>query len=297
MGRFFKTPKYEYNRKTMNYSQARFAAICSCLMFLFALGTGFCWWKVIAMDHEALGVAPVSLKELMPVRLPTQLENNETVGATVTSTNNTSAIESPEEPRETSTDSQVIVPKQLTLAVPFTSQAPEKKWDQPWQDACEEAAALMIDAYYKKYKLSVMFARDEIIKMVAWEEGQGWERSIEVEKIQIIFEQYLGLAPKKKVRLIENPTVEQLKRLIAQGKPIYAVADGKVLPNPHFRSGGPEYHALIIKGYNETEFITNDPGTQFGEGLKYQYEDVMMSLRDWNGGDVKDGRRVVLVIE
>ena len=35
----------------------------------------------------------------------------------------------------------------MNLSVPFTSQAPEQNWDEPWQDACEEAAVLMLDAY------------------------------------------------------------------------------------------------------------------------------------------------------
>ena len=75
------------------------------------------------------------------------------------------------------------------------------------------------------------------------------------------------------------------------------VADGKVLPNPHFRDGGPEYHALIIRGYTNKTFITNDPGTQFGENFEYKYNDLLNAIHDWNGGDVKNGRRVVLVVE
>src|SRR3989338_9267279 len=39
------------------------------------------------------------------------------------------------------------LPKSVNLAVPFTSQAPEKDWSQPWQAACGEAAGLMLDAY------------------------------------------------------------------------------------------------------------------------------------------------------
>ena len=46
------------------------------------------------------------------------------------------------------------LPPQYFISVPFTSQAPEKNWEQPWQDACEEAAVLMLDAYYKNYNLS-----------------------------------------------------------------------------------------------------------------------------------------------
>ncbi|MFZ2978201.1 MAG: C39 family peptidase [Candidatus Magasanikiibacteriota bacterium] len=195
----------------------------------------------------------------------------------------------------------IELPKQYNLAVPFTSQAPEKNWDQPWQDACEEAALLMLDAYYKNYKLSPLFAKDEILKMVKWEENKGWGRSIEIEKIKQVAEEYLKISnfqfPISKLVIIENPTVEDIKKSIANDNPVLVVADGKALPNPHFQNGGPEYHALIIRGYTETKFITNDPGTQFGEAFEYEYDDLMDAIRDWNNGDVKNGRRVILVIE
>ena len=190
-----------------------------------------------------------------------------------------------------------VIPARINLAVPFTSQAPERNWSQPWQDACEEAAVLMLDAYYKKYKLSPLFAKDEIIKMVAWEEEeQSWGRSINIEKVKLLLAMYAKLTDRE-VTIIEDPTVEQIKGYIAGGTPVLAVADGKALPNPHFRNGGPVYHALIIRGYTETEFITNDPGTQFGENFRYTYDELMNAIRDWNGGDVKNGRRTVLVIE
>jgi hypothetical protein len=182
----------------------------------------------------------------------------------------------------------------INLAVPFTSQAPEKNWDMPWQEACEEAAILMLDAYEKGYGLSPGFAKDELLKMIAWEEARGWGESIPLADIRTMSEEYFHL---KKMRILEHPTVEDIKKEIAAGRPVLAVADGKVLPNPHFRSGGPVYHALIIRGYTEDGFFTNDPGTQFGENFFYRTRDLMNALHDWNGGDVPHGAPRVLVIE
>ncbi|OGH76826.1 MAG: hypothetical protein A2469_03040 [Candidatus Magasanikbacteria bacterium RIFOXYC2_FULL_40_16] len=187
-----------------------------------------------------------------------------------------------------------VLPEEINLPAPFTSQAPEKNWDQPWQDACEEAAVLMFDAYYKEYNLSPLFVRDEIIKMVEWEEVKDWGLSIEMEKVKELMEYY---SSNLKTKIVENPTVEQIKKILAGGDIVLVVADGKVLPNPHFRDGGPEYHALIIRGYTDKTFITNDPGTQFGENFEYKYDDLLNAIHDWNGGDVKNGRRVVLVAE
>ena len=188
-----------------------------------------------------------------------------------------------------------IIKKEINLAVPFTSQAPEKNWHEPWQDACEEAAVLMLDAYYKNYKLSPLFVRDEILKMVAWEEAQGWGTSIEMEKIVLLAKYYLPV--KAKITTIKNPTITQIKKIVAAGQLVLVVADGKVLPNPHFQNDGPEDHALIIRGYTDDSFITNDPGTQFGENFLYKYNDLMNAIHDWNNGDVKNGRAVILTVE
>lgn len=190
---------------------------------------------------------------------------------------------------------ETIIKKEINLAVPFTSQAPEENWDLPWQEACEEAVALMLDAYYKNYNLSPLFAKDEIVKMVEWENKQGWGVSIEIAKIKDLMVNYFS--SKYKVKIIENPTIEQIKKYLMNGQPVLAVADGKVLPNPHFRNGGPVYHTLIIRGYTEDSFITNDPGTKFGENFVYKYNDLLNAIHDWNNGDVKEGKRVGLILE
>jgi len=193
-----------------------------------------------------------------------------------------------------------LLPKEINLDVPFTSQAPEKNWEQPWQDACEEAAVLMMDAYYKNYDVSPLFAKDEILKMVAWEEQKGWGESIGIERVSQLVEYYMGeksLKSREHLQIIENPKVEEMKASLALGHPILVVANGKILPNPNFRGDGPVYHALIIRGYTEEKFITNDPGTQFGKNFLYSYEDLMNAIADWNGGEVVQGRKVILMFK
>jgi len=181
----------------------------------------------------------------------------------------------------------------INLAVPFTSQAPEKDWQQPWQDACEEAAVLMLDAYYKGYNLSPLFAKDEILKMVAWEETQKWGTSIPMEKVQKLVEHFTD----KTARIIAEPSISEIKDLLRAGQPVLVLAYGKDLPNPHFRGEGPDYHALIIRGFTDEKFITNDPGTQWGANFAYYYQDLMSAIHDWNGGEVISGQKLVLVIE
>ncbi len=181
------------------------------------------------------------------------------------------------------------------LNVPSTSQAPERNWEQPWQDACEEAAILMLDAFYKGYGLSPIFARDEMQKMINWEESKGWGGSININKIKYIFENYL--TTDKTPRIIEDPTAEQIKAQIRKGNPVLVVADGRVLDNKWYSGDGPEYHALIVRGYTNTHFITNDPGVNRGRNFSFSIQNLMSSIRDWNDGNVTTGRKVVLVLE
>jgi len=194
-----------------------------------------------------------------------------------------------------------ILPTKINLDVPFTSQAPEKDWSEPWQNLCEEAAILMMDAYYKKYNLSPLFAKDELVRIWDWEQKQGFGQSIEMEKVARVLGEYFdGLKDskiKRLLRVIENPTVEQIKQYLANGQPVLTVADGKVLPNPYFRNGGPVYHALIIRGYTEDKFITNDPGSGWSKNFAYKYDVLMNAIHDWNNGNVSEGKKVILVIE
>ena len=186
------------------------------------------------------------------------------------------------------------LPKSFSLKVPFTPQAPEADWSQPWQDACEEATVLMLDAYYKNYDLSPLFSKDEILKMVEWEKEKSWEYSIEAKKIVELLEWY---NKDKKARIIKDPSVEKIKELIYNGTPVLVVAHGKSLSNPYYTEGGPEYHTLVISGYTETEFITQDPGTKRGKNFKYKYEDLMDAIHDWNGGEVTKGEKVIIILE
>lgn len=284
----------------MAKSYKKFNLICAILSAFFLLVAIWIWrgvWVEVRREKkmsetmvvEKPGAVVVDENKIEDLRLKIIDDAEEKLSVGVTTTVATPTIKIVE-----------TLPKQINLDVPFTSQAPEKNWDQPWQDACEEAALLMLDAYYKGYNLSPLFARDEILKIVAWEEAQGWERSIEMEKIAKVVDEYFSsqkFIKSIKLKVVIDPTVQQIKEFIANDQPVLAVADGKALPNPHFRNGGPVYHALIIRGYDEDEFITNDPGTQFGENFRYKYNDLLNEIHDWNMGDVPNGRKVILVVE
>ena len=273
-------------------SQQLFNTICLVATGIFVLGNIWLWRgefvvakrqttrEILVTDNQPVPPPVPQISSTKPVHSAPQIEESVPVQPVQT---NVAVIEKEKDK----------LPVSVNLAVPFTSQAPEGNWEQPWQDACEEAAILMLDAYYKQYTLSPLFAAGELVKMVEWEESKGWGRSIAITDVAKVGEYFIG----SKGRIITNPTVTEIKTLLAAGHPVLAMADGKMLENPYFSNGGPEYHALIIRGYTPTHFITNDPGTKHGEEFVYSYENVMESLHDWNDGDVQNGMPVILVLE
>lgn len=183
------------------------------------------------------------------------------------------------------------------LAVPFMSQAPHANWDMPYQEACEEASILMVAGYYRGDRGA--YDPDEadrmILDLIDFEEGSlGYPADVTVEEAAKTVEAYdEGLS----AEVLPVTDAEDIKRLIAQGIPVIVPADGKTLPNPNFRNGGPVYHMLVVVGYADGKFITNDPGTRLGESFLYNEEDLFASIHDWNGGDVPNGDKVMLVIK
>lgn len=180
------------------------------------------------------------------------------------------------------TESEVEDITSINLSIPFTSQAPTANWDQPWQDACEEASVLMVDYYYNNKNLPNKISVEQtLFDMVAWQE-KNWQShsNLPVAKLAEYVEENFNY----QAEIIENLTVEKIEEYLSQGLPVIVPANGKILDNPYFSHGGPEYHMLVIKGFlhDEQKFITNDPGTRRGEDFIYSYENMMSSIADWD---------------
>lgn len=189
-----------------------------------------------------------------------------------------------------------ILPAETNLDVPFMSQAPSSDWSMPYQEACEEASLIMIDAFYRGSagRISKEAAETAIKKLVAFEEGLfGYYEDTTAEETAKLAKEYFGydLAIVRKFK-----TAEDLKGVLALGYPVILPAAGKMLNNPNFRNGGPLYHMLVIRGYTPKYFITNDPGTRKGQGYAYDYATLVKAAHDWNGGKVTEGEKLMIVI-
>lgn len=188
------------------------------------------------------------------------------------------------------------LPSSFNLAVPFTTQAPFANWDEVHEETCEEASLLMVDAYYDgRTSLLPEWVEEELLAIVDFEMAAfGYFEDTTAAETALVAEKRFGYAS---ARLLESPTVEDLKRVLFSGHPIILPVAGRELHNPYFKQPGPDYHMLVIRGWTEEGFITNDPGTRHGGGYVYSYETVMDAMHDWNPADVHAGAKVVLVLK
>lgn len=200
-------------------------------------------------------------------------------------------------------DDSGVIPASYNLAVPFQSQAPHGNWDQPYQDACEEASLIMANAFFAARALSADQMDAEIKNLVAWQmDTFGYYEDTTADEVARTAREYFGLS----ATVTTDVTVENIKRQIREGKLVIVPAAGKLLPNPNFRNGGPIYHMLVIRGYTDTHFITNDPGTRLGKEFLYTYSSLINAVHDWPEGMAKDevtledmlqGRKVIIVVD
>lgn len=182
------------------------------------------------------------------------------------------------------------------LDVPFTSQAPEGNWAEPWQNACEETSIVMVDAFFDGDELSKRDASQRIKEIFAEKKkvaGDSFDESMSTIA-SVIHEAELGW----EVILVENPTVEDMTSYLEAGNPIIAPVYARELDNPYYPGEGPDYHVVVVTGYDDVtgEFIVHDPGTSRGESLRFVYQEFYDAIHDYLGTDnYTDGPKRMLV--
>lgn len=189
------------------------------------------------------------------------------------------------------------LPAETNLAIPFTSQAPFGTWGLPYKEFCEEASVLMVMRYRRHQIIATAddaAAGLEEIRLFEEAEFGSYADTTAQETAAIITKHFNY----PHVRLVENPTVQDIKHALAAGQPVIAPAAGRALHNPFFTPPGPLYHMLVIKGYtNKNQFITNDPGTRRGADFVYDADVIMNALHNWpDNGNIEQGRAVVLIV-
>ena len=187
------------------------------------------------------------------------------------------------------------LPEKFLLEIPFYSQAPFGNWDKVHEEMCEEASVLNGGLYLLGEKPSKDAFEKELMTFKKLEEKElGDYESNTIAEIKKVTDIYF--AGKITSKIINDPTIEDIKKEIASRNPVVAPLAGRDIGNPNFTPPGPVYHMLVIKGYDAQNFITNDVGTRKGESYTYKKEVIMKNMHDWNPQDIHKGARRVLVL-
>ncbi len=193
--------------------------------------------------------------------------------------------------------SEKITSNTINLDVPFITQAPFRAWKvYPFNHTCEEASVLMIRYYLTGKKIvDEHTTKQELLSMVDFEnKTYGFSDDTTTEETARLIKDYYGYD----VQVYYDISSEEIKKEIDKGSPVIVPTAGRLLGNPYFTPPGPEYHMLVIKGYDSEGFITNDPGT-YNRGIDYKYSFGVLkdAIHDFNQTTkTADGRSAMIVV-
>lgn len=190
--------------------------------------------------------------------------------------------------------------ERLVLEVPFTSQAPHANWDDPYQEACEEASFLMAYDYLQGVKSYTKAEADrKILDMIKYQEEVGYTKDISISELQTIAKDHYQID--SLILEGESINITTFNKFLNAGSPIIIPAAGQKLGNPNFSGDGPPYHMLVIIGYDNTKqtFITHDPGTRNGANYEYSYDTLLSAIHDWTGSKetIQEGTPRALILK
>lgn len=192
------------------------------------------------------------------------------------------------------------LPKEHLIKTPFVPQAPEGNWNQPWQDACEEAALLIPHYYYQNQTPNTSQIKQDILALIDYQHQQDWGKDINLDQMAQIGQDYLGY----QAQILNDPSLDDIKHFLLQNIPVIIPANGKILfqENRHFNNQGPYYHNLVILGFNDSknQFTVHDVGTRHGAYFKYSYSLLMASIHDFPSSgrkqDINQGSPRMLIL-
>jgi hypothetical protein len=191
--------------------------------------------------------------------------------------------------------SKADIPKSVQIDVPFASQAPLGNWEQPYQDACEEAALILAHYYITGETLTPEIMDKEILAVVAWEMDHGYGHDVTMEELAIVARGFYG----HEATVRTDVTAQTIKEEIAEGRPVILPLAGREIGNPYYSGEGPWYHALLVTGYDGSRFITNDVGTKRGEDYPYAYNVLLDAVHDWTGvkEEIDQGAKAMVIVK
>ncbi len=185
-------------------------------------------------------------------------------------------------------------PGSKSLTMPFSSQAPQENWQEPWLNACEETSIVITDNFYNGNKITPTQAENQILKILAVKEKSfGVSKDESMERIAEIVN-LAELSWQGTVSL--NPLLNDIKKEIAENRPVIAPVDVRLLLNSPYKGTDIDYHVVVISGYDDKkqEFIVQDPGIQGGKNNRYGYQNFFEAVNDYSPTEQPSGRKAVL---
>lgn len=185
------------------------------------------------------------------------------------------------------------LPEKFNLPVQFHSQSPLGTWWEIFWETCEEASVLLAFLYFQGKTLSPQEFQQELLNIVSYQNTVFWDfvHTTVAQTAQILRDFYRY----DNYQILENPSANDIKQHIAQGKIVLAPFYGVGL-NPYYSDGWPEYHFMLIKWYTQDYFITHDVGTKRWADYKYPVDVLMERLHDYNPEDIRLWKKRILVV-
>lgn len=185
-------------------------------------------------------------------------------------------------PKPSTTQTSTTTPATLSLKVPFTPQAPTGNWDQLHNEACEEASAIMAEAYFSgdtRTKIPATEVESQITALVNWEQARfGYSLDTTTAETAEMIRSFYHL----QATVISDYTEKNIKDALNANKVVILPVNGRLIGNPYYKQPGPIYHMLVVRGYTATQLITNDSGTQHGENYLYSFTTLRNAAADWD---------------
>jgi hypothetical protein len=174
---------------------------------------------------------------------------------------------------------------EVILDVPYINEAPDDNWTGPWKNACEEASMAIVEKYYTgKNPVSIKEAKTFMMALFT-HQNNIWGSNADSDAYRTA--RLINGKTNYNAKIIDNPTVEEIKKELQQKRPVISLHYGKDLKNkniPFLRTGS-YYHMMVIIGYddNKQQFITNDTGDRVtGKCHPYDYQLFMNTLHDFD---------------
>lgn len=200
------------------------------------------------------------------------------------------------------------VPPAVQLPVPFTTQAPTGNWGPKfYQEACEEASAVMVHAYLAGNHSGALDPRQADAELHALVQaeidngmGDGY-KDLTMPEVGELMKRVYGFSYK-----VMEASRDNIRQQLALGRPVIVPVMTHGLNNSNYpgyrdhyeQQGWSVYHVLVIKGYDAAGVTLNDPGIGRGQDNKISYDGLFYAIDDVRQRDPGVGQsgRPMLVV-